>query len=119
VVLSERAGSARASSQDKRATPADSSLATAGNPAAAATDRNPAAAASQDERTELEEMSTVPQYTGDSQQSQINTANPVPSPEAGPSVMPPNPYVPDTAQTWLPPPLKQTDVYLAMQTWPL
>jgi hypothetical protein len=64
-------------------------------------------------------MNAVAPYAGGSQTSQINVANPVPSTEDGPSVMPPNPYVPDTAQAWLPPPVKQLDIFLAQQTWPL
>jgi hypothetical protein len=69
----------------------------------------------------------MPPYTGQDQQSYI----PIMAPsryqqvmEEGPWMMPPYAqiYPPPTqgpAEVWVPPPIKQIDIFAAQQTWPL
>jgi hypothetical protein len=64
-------------------------------------------------------MSNVPPYAGQDQTSQINLATPVPSSEEGPGLMPPLPSNQEMAPQFLPPPISKTDLWSAMQTWPL
>jgi hypothetical protein len=58
-------------------------------------------------------------YAGQAQQSLINVQGPPPPWEDGPRVMPPLPSNQVPCEVWLPPPVKQTDIFTAQQTWPL
>ena len=73
-------------------------------------------------------MSIVSPYAGQDQQAHINVPATIAykyiDGEEGPWAMipyawlyPPSSQDPDEA--WLPPPVKQTDIYTAQQTWPL
>jgi hypothetical protein len=60
----------------------------------------------------------VPPYAGGSQTSRINIASLAPKTEDGPKAI--NPYAAIPPQKdWLPPPIYKTDLWGAMQTWPL
>jgi hypothetical protein len=74
-------------------------------------------------------MNPVPPYAGENQQQQINVPAPIlyqQQPEEGCWVMPPYATIfppppqpePQTV-AFLPPPLFKTDLWSAMQTWPL
>ena len=68
-------------------------------------------------------MNPVTPYAGQSQQSQINVPATVAYKqvwEDGPWVMPPYQLLyPQETTDWVPPPVKQLDIFLAQQTWPL
>ena len=68
----------------------------------------------------------VPSYCGQNQQSQIQVAGAVfgyqsQPMEEGPWVIPPYAWIfpPESGQAWVPPPVKQTDIFTAQQTFPL
>lgn len=69
---------------------------------------------------------TVPPYAGQCQQNQIQVPASLACKDWEEScwVMPPyaSLYPPPTqgpGEAWVPPPVKQTDIYTAQQTWPL
>lgn len=72
-------------------------------------------------------MSVVPPYAGQNQQWWIEVPRPTlyqEQMEDGPWVMPPYAqiYPPGSqgpGEVWLPPPVQQTDIFTAQQTWPL
>jgi hypothetical protein len=64
-------------------------------------------------------MSAIPPYAGQDQTNQINLAAPVPQSEDGPGLMPPLPSNQEMVPQFLPPPVYKTDLWSAMQTWPL
>jgi hypothetical protein len=63
-------------------------------------------------------MPIVPPYTGQNQPQQI--ATPLSPPAAqGPNAVPPYPSGPQGGTDVVPPPIQSTDLWKAMQTWPL
>jgi hypothetical protein len=68
-------------------------------------------------------MSLVAPYCGQTQQSQILVAASPKSVEReeGPWVIPPYAllFPQESGEAWVPPPVKQTDIFTAQQTWPL
>jgi hypothetical protein len=66
---------------------------------------------------------TVAPYCGQNQTASINVANPGPPWEDGPNVMCPYTYGPyaivQGGTEWVPPMVYRTELWRAMQTWPL
>lgn len=64
-------------------------------------------------------MHTVPPYAGQNQQQQIVTPAPGPGGAQGPNAVPPYPSAPPEGTAIVPPSIQSTDLWSAMQTWPL
>jgi hypothetical protein len=68
-----------------------------------------------------DDPSIVPAYCGQDQTQHIVVAGPVAGWEEGPWVMPPYQtlFPQEAGEAWVPPPVKQIDIFTAQQTWPL
>jgi hypothetical protein len=65
--------------------------------------------------------SAVSAYCGQNQTQHIAVRGPVADWEEGPWVIPPYAlmFPQETGEAWVPPPVKQIDIFSAQQTWPL